>query len=296
MAMRIVAESARLLGAPRLMPDRLDAYRRGALSRRFRHAVCRKAGRGRRARRGALDAECRRARPDGLFARQAGRAGARHGPAHDGGLSQARLRAELDLRALSGRAPAGLRHGRRLGRVQRGGVLQFGARRAHQPLWRFSRHRLRDFRPRTGLRPASPGKPPRNAGFRRFRPARFLPRLGDRLAGSGQPLWQRSRKRGRSRHRHRAKSGRGCAEGVRRGRCVVGSRRPVPHRRRHAGSARRRNRARRHRARNGHPGDASKWRPMRRRGFRPPARPRRSTRWRSAVRICRSPNSARWSG
>ena len=74
----------------------------------------------------------------------------------------ARLRAELDLRALSGRPPPGAGQRCRLGRIERRGLLQFGARRAHQPLRRFPRHRLRHRRPRARLRPASAGEPPRD--------------------------------------------------------------------------------------------------------------------------------------
>ncbi len=160
MAMRIIAESARLLGAPRLIPI-ASAHIDGALYHGNSGTLfAESAGRRRRPGHGARDAQCRGARPDGLLARPARGADALDGAAHDGGLPQARLRAELDLRALSGGAPAGARQRRRLGRVQRRRVLQFGARRTHQPLWRFSRHRLRDCRPRARLRPAPAGEPP----------------------------------------------------------------------------------------------------------------------------------------
>ena len=171
MAMRIVAESARLLGAPRLIPI-ASAHIDGALYHGDSGTLFAEAlveGGARVTVRatlnvGALDLMgCSRIRLRGTDALD--------GAAHDGGLSQARLRAELDLRALSGRPPAGVRQRRRLGRVQRRRVLQFGARRAHQPLWRFSRHRLRDFRPRARLRPAPDGEPPGDAGLRRRRTA-----------------------------------------------------------------------------------------------------------------------------
>ena len=93
MAMRIVAESARLLGAPRLIPI-ASAHIDGALYHGDSGTLfAERLVEGGAQRRGALDAECRRARPHGLLARPAGGAGARHGAAHDGGLSQARLRA-----------------------------------------------------------------------------------------------------------------------------------------------------------------------------------------------------------
>ncbi len=142
--------------ARRVAPDphRFGAHRRRALSWRFRHAFRREAGRGRRdvavrstLNVGALDLMgCSRVRLEEPCAR--------HGATHDGGIPQAWLRAELDLRALPGRTPARLRHGCRLGRVQRGGLLQLGARRTHKPLRRFPRHRLRDRRPRARLRAA----------------------------------------------------------------------------------------------------------------------------------------------
>ena len=188
MAMRIVAESARLLGAPRLIPI-ASAHIDGALyhgdsGTLFAEALV-EGGAKVKVR---CDAQCRGARPDGLLAHPPGGADALDGAADDGGLSHARLRAELDLRALSGRPSAGARQRRRLGRVQRRRVLQFRARRAHQPLRRLPRHRLRDRRPRAGLRLASAGKPPGDARLRCRRIAGILPRLRTCLADPWQPL------------------------------------------------------------------------------------------------------------
>ena len=71
MAMRIVAESARLLGAPRLIPI-ASAHIDGALYHGDSGTLfAGSAGRGRRQGRRALDAQCRRARPDGLLAHPA---------------------------------------------------------------------------------------------------------------------------------------------------------------------------------------------------------------------------------
>ena len=77
MAMRIVAESARLLGAPRLIPI-ASAHIDGALyhgdsGTLFAERLVEGGAQGR----GARDAQCRRARPDRLLARPARRAGAR---------------------------------------------------------------------------------------------------------------------------------------------------------------------------------------------------------------------------
>ena len=245
MAMRIVAESARLLGAPRLLPDRLGAYRRRALPRRFRHAVRRKAGRRRRARRGALDAQCRRARPHGLLARPAGGAGARHGAAHDGGLPQTRLRAELDLRALSGRASAGLWHAMSPGAnpTRSSSAIRCSARAptatatsstspARSPA---ARRTTASTDRRTAAPPSSstfppcprPSSPRKSPG--RFSAASTAARLATPSASSPASRT----------------SGRRCAQGFRRGRRLIRSCRPVPHRRCHAGSAEPEGRARR---------------------------------------------------
>ena len=103
--------------------------------------------------------------------------------------------------------------------------------------------------------------------LRRLRPARVVPRLGDRLAGARQPLWPRGRQRGRRRHRRCRPSRRGCAEGLRRGCRIVGRGRPVPHRRRDAGSAGCRHGAWRRSRRGDDPRHAARWRQMRSRGL-----------------------------
>ena len=163
MAMRIVAETARLMGAPRLIPI-ASAHIDGALYHGDSGTLFAEAlvdGGAKVAVRatlnvGALDLiGCSRVPPAEPHARDMAR---RMMAAYRGDG----LRADLDLRALSGRPPPGTGQRRRLGRVQRRGVLQFGARRAHQPLWRFPRHRLRDLRAArpttacTGRRTAAP--------------------------------------------------------------------------------------------------------------------------------------------
>ena len=183
-------------------PHRLGAYRRRALSWRFRHALCRKAGRGRRQGCGARNAQCRLARSHRLLEEPPAAARTRHGAADDGRLSHARLRAKLDLRALSGRPPPGARQRCRLGREQCGRVLQFGARRTHQPLWRFPRYRLRHCRLRALLRLPPPGKPPRHRCVRRLRSRRGVPCVGSRLADPRQPLRSRAWRCGRRGCRH----------------------------------------------------------------------------------------------
>ena len=142
--------------------DRLRPYRRRALSWRFRHAVRRAAGRARGQGRCADDAQCRRARSRLRHENAPPPARARDGGADDAGLRGDGLRPELDLCALSGRAPASLGERCRLGRIQCRRLLQFGARRPHQPLWRFSRYLLRDHCTGALLRPAYPREPARD--------------------------------------------------------------------------------------------------------------------------------------
>ena len=204
MAMRIVAEAARLMGAPRLIPV-ASAHIDGALyhgdsGTLFAEALV-SGGASVRVPAtlnvGALDL-------DGLLARPPAGARARHGPAHDARLRGDGLRRHLDLRALSGRPPARHRHGRGLGRIERRRVLQLRAGRAHQSLRRFPRHRLRRRGPRAGLRPAPRRRTagPRwwstRRGCRRRCGARSVlagarhlvragARLGDRRASTGLP-------------------------------------------------------------------------------------------------------------
>jgi predicted aconitase len=62
---------------------------------------------------------------------------ARNGPAHDDRVSTARMRIDVDLRAVPGRSPAAAGKPGRLGRIERGRILQFRSWRAHQSLRRF---------------------------------------------------------------------------------------------------------------------------------------------------------------
>ena len=172
MAMRIVAESARLLGAPRLIPI-ASAHIDGALyhgdsgtlfAERLVEGGARVAVRS-TLNVGALDLTgCSRVRLEEPMRGMARRMMEAYRKL---GCEQSWTCAPYQ----AGHRPA-LRQRRRLGRIQRRRVLQFGARRAHQPLWRFPRHRLRDRRPRAGLRPASAGEPPGNADLRRRRTCR----------------------------------------------------------------------------------------------------------------------------
>ena len=177
MAMRIVAESARLLGAPRLIPI-ASAHIDGALyhgdsgtlfAERLVEGGARVAVRS-TLNVGALDLMgCSRVRLEEPMRGMARRMMEAYRKL---GCEQSWTCAPYQ----AGHRPA-LGTRRRLGRIQRGGVLQLGARRAHQPLWRFSRHRLRDLRPRAGLWPAPGREPPGAAGLRRRRTVRGVPRL-----------------------------------------------------------------------------------------------------------------------
>ena len=123
-----------------------------------------------------------------------------------------------------------------------------------------------------------------------------LPSLGDRLAGSRQPLWPRGRQRCRRGDGHFCASGRRRAEGFWRGGRLIRRCRPVPHCRGHARSAEPCRRAGWPRAGGGHPRDEGDGREGAGVACRPPPHPITSTPSRSAARICRSPSSARWSG
>ena len=98
------------------------------------------------------------------------------------------------------------------------------------------------------------------------------------LADPRQPLRPRGRRCGRRGRRRCQPSGRGRAEGVRRGGGFVRGGRPVPHRRRDAGSARPCDGARRASRRDGDRSDARRWSRTRGRGCRRPADSRRDRR------------------
>ena len=161
MAMRIVADTARMLGAARLVPI-ASAHIDGCLyhgdsGTHFAEKLV--AGGGKVAVPTTLNVGA-------LDLLHAGRvklppATRGDGAAHDGRLSRARLRADLDLRALPGGASAGGRPARGVGRKQRRRLLQFRAGRAHRALRRLPRHLRRARRPRAGDRAASRRQSPR---------------------------------------------------------------------------------------------------------------------------------------
>ena len=133
MAMRIVAEMARILGRRKPGPGDLGPRRRLPLPRRFRSPFRRTAGRTGRPRRRGDDPQRRRARPDPSRTGPRRRPRHRDGAAHDDRLRGPGVRSYLDLRAVSGGPPPAPGRGRGLGGKQRRGVLQFRPRRAHQP-------------------------------------------------------------------------------------------------------------------------------------------------------------------
>ena len=168
--------------------DRLGPCRWLPLPRAGGRRLRRAAGGRARSRRGAHDAQCRRARPRPCRGRAAFRRGARSRRAHGRRLRGAGLPADLDLRALPGRAQARGREPCSLGRVQRDRLRELGARRAHRALRRLPRHMLRAGRPRAARRSRS-----MSAACRpRFAPRRPSTRCS--APGSAAPAWARSRR------------------------------------------------------------------------------------------------------
>ena len=224
---------------------------------------------------------------------------ARHGAAHDGGLSQARLRAELDLRALSGRPPAGPRHATSPGAnpTPSCSAIRCSARApTAMAISSTSPARSSGRAPDYGLHRT--GKPPGD-GWCSTSPACPHAFLGSEIAwpvlgslygrevgnavGVVTGVVQPSR--------------RGCAEGVRRGGRLVGRGRPVPHRRRDAGSARRRDRRWPAAGRKRSSASRRRWPRTRARGLSTAASADRHRRGgdRQPASVAR-PNSTRWSG
>ena len=135
MAMRIVAETARLMGAQHLLPIE-SAHIDGALYHGDSGTLFAETTR-RRRREGlrSCHPQRRRDRSHRVLAQSAAATRTRDGHAHDARLPPARMRADVDLRTVSGGTSAATRQPGRLGRIQRRRLLQFGARRPHQSLW-----------------------------------------------------------------------------------------------------------------------------------------------------------------
>ncbi len=161
MAMRIVAETARLMGAGQLIPIE-SAHIDGALyhgdsGTLFAERLV--AGGATTAVRatlnvGAIDLTgCSRNRLPPHELEMAKRMMTR--------LSTAGVRIDLDVRAVPSRASTEVRQPGGVGRIERGRVLQFRAWRADQSLRRFSRHRLRDLGAGARLRFAPQREPAR---------------------------------------------------------------------------------------------------------------------------------------
>ena len=199
------------------------------------------------------------------------------GPARtraDGDVRRAGREAHVHLRAVpAGRLAARLRRARRLGGVERDRLREQRPRRAHQPLRRLLRHRLRRHRPCAGGRAPPDRAPPRSRRPRRLGALRRRARERCVVPRARPPARARGGRPRRGHRRPAARAARGPPEGDRRLGRLVGRRGDVPRGRQHARGRHARRRAAGRAARRGRRGHGARSA----RGARPSSRPHAPT-------------------